>query len=139
MQLSLFNGFVLRQAGQNLAVPLNSQRLIALVTLRTRLTRDQARGMLWPDVPEHRACARLRTALWRLRRTGRDVVRSDKDQLMHDGVDVDLKQWLAVALQVIDRPDAVSAVGWASLRPCGDLLPGWYDEWVLLERERVRQ
>jgi DNA-binding SARP family transcriptional activator len=25
------------------------------------------------------------------------------------------------------------------LRPGGDLLPGWYDDWVLLERERIRQ
>jgi two-component SAPR family response regulator len=25
------------------------------------------------------------------------------------------------------------------LRACGDLLPGWYDDWAMLERERVRQ
>jgi DNA-binding SARP family transcriptional activator len=140
MQLNLFNGFVLRHGGQNVAMPLNSQRLIALVTLRTRLTRDEARGILWPEVPESRACARLRTALWRLRGARRDVLRSDQDQLLLDeGVDVDLKRWLAVALMVIDRPDSVNAVGWVPLRPCGDLLPGWYDDWVLLERERVRQ
>ncbi|OLB76585.1 MAG: hypothetical protein AUI14_18340 [Actinobacteria bacterium 13_2_20CM_2_71_6] len=140
MKLTLFNGFVLRQADLQVRVPLNCQRLIALITLRTSLTREQASGTLWPDIPAGRACARLRTALWRLRGTGRDILRSDKGQLsLDEGIEVDLRDWLAVALQVIDRPECVVTVGWAALRPCGDLLPGWYDDWVLLERERVRQ
>lgn len=46
---------------------------------------------------------------------------------------------MALALQVIDRPSSVATLDLASLRQCGDLLPGWYDDWVLLERERARQ
>jgi DNA-binding SARP family transcriptional activator len=71
-------------------LPLNSQRLIALVTLRTTLTREQASGMLWPESPRYRAGARLWTTLWRLHAMGRDILCGHDGQLfLDDGVDVD--------------------------------------------------
>jgi DNA-binding SARP family transcriptional activator len=42
-------------------------------------------------------------------------------------------------VQIIDRPESVTEVDLAALRPKGELLPGWYDDWILLERERARQ
>ena len=38
--------------------------------------RQEAGGVLWRDVPDRCAAARLRTSLWRLRRSGADVLTS---------------------------------------------------------------
>jgi two-component SAPR family response regulator len=59
--------------------------------------------------------------------------------LFHDGVEVDYQDWIALALQIINRPESVLKADLGSLQPQGELLPGWYDDWILLERERVRQ
>jgi DNA-binding SARP family transcriptional activator len=140
MWLGLFDGFVLREGDCNVALPLQVQRLIALVALRTTLRREEASGTLWPEIPDLRAGARLRTTLWRLHRSGRDVLDTANGQLfLAESVDVDLKNWMVLALRVIDAPNSVAAHDLGSLRLCGELLPGWYDDWVLLERERVRQ
>jgi len=58
---------------------------------------------------------------------------------IHLGVEVDYSDWMALALPVIGRPESAIDVDLGSLRPRGELLPDWYDDWILLERERVRQ
>jgi DNA-binding SARP family transcriptional activator len=140
MRLFLFNGFVLHANAQYVNLPPQGQRLIAFVALRRIVRRDEVRFTLWPDIPDDRAGARLRTILWRLRKPGRGVLKTGNGQLsLAENIDVDVMNWLALALQVIDQPSSVATMNLASLRQCGDLLPGWYDDWVLLERERVRQ
>jgi DNA-binding SARP family transcriptional activator len=123
-------------------VPEGSKQLLAFVALRQRrVERRQAAGTLWPFGDDERAAGNLRSALWRLRRAGIDVLTTDKCSLqLSPGVLVDLhviEQW---ATRLIDGratgPDlAVSA----SLADALDLLPGFYDDWVIMERERVRQ
>jgi DNA-binding SARP family transcriptional activator len=140
MRLFLLNGFVLLGDEKHVSLPLQAQRLIAFVTLRRTVRRDEVRCALWPDVSDDRAGARLRTTLWRLREPGRGVLRIAKDQLsLAENVDVDVRDWMALALEIVDQPSSVAALDLSSLRQCGDLLPGWYDDWVLLERERARQ
>jgi DNA-binding SARP family transcriptional activator len=140
MRLCLFGALTLCRDGQEVALQRSAQRLIALVALRALLRREEAGGILWPDVPDTRAAARLRTALWRLRRCGLDVLTTANGHLfVHDSIDVDYRDWMALALQIIDRPELASEVDLRSLGPKGELLPGWYDDWILLERERVRQ
>jgi DNA-binding SARP family transcriptional activator len=140
MKLCLFGALSLWHGGQDVGLQLSAQRLIALVALRTILGREEAGGILWPDVPGGRAAARLRTTLWRLRQSGLAVLASANGQLLvREGVEVDYRDWMALALKTIDRPESVREVDLGSLRPYGELLPGWYEDWVLLERERVRQ
>lgn len=123
-----------------MVLQLSAQRLIALVALRTALMREEAGGILWPDVPDYRAAARLRTTLWRLRRSVPDFLSTANGQLFfHKSVEVDYRDWIASALQIINRPESVMKLDLGSLWPQGELLPGWYDDWILLERERARQ
>jgi two-component SAPR family response regulator len=58
--------------------------------------------------------------------------------MVRDRVEVDYQDWMGLAVKIIDRPGSVTEVNLSSLRPHGELLPGWYDDWILLERERVR-
>jgi len=140
MRVCLFGALALCRSGHSVVLQLSAQRLIALVALRTALRREEAGGVLWPDVPDYRAAGRLRTTLWRLRRSEPEILNSANGQLLfHEGVEVDYQDWRALALQIINWPECVMKVDLASLWPQGELLPGWYDDWIVLERERVRQ
>jgi DNA-binding SARP family transcriptional activator len=123
-------------------VPEGSKQLLAFVAVRRRrVERRHAAGTLWPFGDEARAAGNLRSALWRLRRAGIDVMVADKCSLaLNTDVLVDLHvidQW---ATRVIEEAatgsDLAISASWGDAL---DLLPGWYDDWVLMERERVRQ
>jgi DNA-binding SARP family transcriptional activator len=123
-------------------VPEGSKQLLAFVALRRRrVERRQAAGMLWPFGDEERAAGNLRSALWRLRRVGINVVAADKWSLVLNAevlVDLHLTEEWATRL-IAGRPDARDLAVSPSVADALDLLPGFYDDWVLIERERIRQ
>jgi DNA-binding SARP family transcriptional activator len=138
--LKLLGGFDLVYRGRSVALPLSAQRLVAFVALHERPPlRSYAAGSLWLDSPEERANANLRSALWRLNRNGERVVTCTGQRLaLHPGVVVDLREAEALAHSVLSGHDD----GDLEVEPSalsGDLLPGWYDDWILFERERFRQ
>ncbi|MFD0974540.1 AfsR/SARP family transcriptional regulator [Plantactinospora endophytica] len=138
MQLFLLDGFSLLHDGVPVVVPRGLQRIIALVGLRPGATRAHLAGLLWPDTPEERAMSSLRTALWRLRQDGSCPVLTSGDTVRLDPVvRLDIDDLVRAAERISDGDPR-----WAArIRGAGrhDLLPGWYDEWVLPERERLRQ
>jgi DNA-binding SARP family transcriptional activator len=123
-------------------VPEGSKQLLAFVALRRRrVERRQAAGTLWPFGDEERAAGNLRSALWRLRRAGINVVVADKWSLMLSAealVDLHLTEHWATRL-IEGRADAGDLAIPPSVADALDLLPGFYDDWVLIERERIRQ
>ncbi|MGY1640612.1 BTAD domain-containing putative transcriptional regulator [Geodermatophilus sp. SYSU D00703] len=56
-----------------------------------------------------------------------------------EGVRVDVRELEAWAERVLDPCIPGDDVGLPEDALCGELLPGWYEDWVLLERERLRQ
>jgi DNA-binding SARP family transcriptional activator len=139
--LQLLNGFGLVCAGRPVSLPLGSQRLLAFMALHDQpLTRAHVAGVLWADSPEERAGASLRSALWRLRRPGHRLVDGTASHVrLSPTVAVDLRIGLA-------RARAILAGGGHGLEPGqvdtllhGELLPDWYDDWLVFERERFRQ
>ncbi|PZF92713.1 AfsR/SARP family transcriptional regulator [Micromonospora deserti] len=138
ISLHLLGGFRLLHGDAPVVVPRGLQRVIALIGLRPGATRSHLAGLLWPDAPEDRALSSLRTALWRLRQdpccpltTTGDTVR------LEPAVEVDVDALVGTAARVRDGSDPCLAAALAAGRH--DLLPGWYDDWVLAERERLRQ
>ena len=135
-------GPYLTVGGQRREVPEGSKQLLVLVALRRRrVERCWAAGTLWPIAAEERAAGNLRTALWRLRRAGIDVLVADKWSLtLSTDVLVDLHLMDERATRLIDgrdeHGDLAITSSWADAL---DFLPGWYDDWALMERERVRQ
>lgn len=138
--LKLLDGFDLTCGGRSVALPSSAQRLLAFVALHERpQLRSYVAGSLWLDSAEERANANLRSALWRLHRNGLRVMECRGQRLALDGdVAVDLRESEALAHRVLEShagdelevdPSALS----------GELLPGWYDDWILFERERFRQ
>lgn len=138
----LFDGPYVTVHGRRLGVPEGSKRLLAFVALRhRRVERRHASGALWPFGDDQRAAGNLRSALWRLRGAGIDVLSADKWSLsLMDDVDVDAQLMLDWAERIINGgtsprdlavvPQHVDAL---------DLLPGLYEDWAIMERERIRQ
>lgn len=139
-RIELLRGFVLLQEGEPVGVPLSVQRLLAFLALAARpLQRLYVAGSLWGDSPEERATGNLRTALWRLGRHGVRVVETEGTRLaLRGSTEVDVREVVEEAERAI--VDGAGLNGRVSrLSAAGELLPDWYDEWVVAERERVRQ
>lgn len=140
-QLSLLAGFDLRCEGSRVTSPLAVQRLLAFLALHDRpLHRRFVAGCLWLDVTEERAAANLRATLWRTPEPRAGLVESTPTQIaLAPSVIVDHRAAVARARRLIDH-DAVVVDGDLDERLlAADLLPGWCDDWVVVERERMRQ
>jgi len=139
--LTLLQGFRLETDGSTVELPLGSQRLVAFLAVHRRpLQRLYVAGSLWIDCGEERANASLRTALWRLRRLGFPLVDSSRNQLsLSSSVSVDLQESEHHAQEVLRHKGSISPDRRDALLFDGDLLSDWYDDWVMLERERHRQ
>jgi DNA-binding SARP family transcriptional activator len=138
----LFGGPYVTVNGHRRSVPEGSKRLLAFVALRQgQVERRYVAGTLWPVGDDSRAAGNLRSALWRLRGAGIDVLCCDKWSLsLVDGVRVDTRDLGAWADRVIagrPRPEDLAEIHLDT--DALDLLPGWYDDWTILERERLRQ
>ncbi len=121
-----------------------SQRLLALLGLRDRaLTRASVAGTLWPDSSEEHAFSSLRSSLGRLSRVARDAVLvTPLDLCLHDRVAIDIRQSRALAHRLLDPRvvlDASELTSDAVAAQSVDVLPDWYDDWVLVEAEEWRQ
>jgi DNA-binding SARP family transcriptional activator len=139
--LSLLNAFELRSDGEVVSLPLSAQRLLAFVALHDHaLLRVYVAGTLWTDTSEERAAASLRSSLWRLNRSGHRPVTATSTHLrLAPDVDVDIHQAFELAHRLLDGSAGRDAVAPIAARLDGELLPDWYDDWVLFERERFRQ
>ena len=142
-QLALMDGFSLRAGGVIRRLPLSAQRLVAFVALQGRaVSRQRAAFTLWPDASEPHAYGSLRTALFRLRAVcpGGSVLESRNEFELSANIGVDVRRVyeLAETLQSVGAWNG-DAKELELLLEGGELLPDWYDDWVLVERERFHE
>jgi DNA-binding SARP family transcriptional activator len=139
IQLTLLGGFRLERGNATLVTPTNGRRILAALALLGPMARTHAAGVVWPDVVERRALGSLRTTVWRLRRVEPDLIESwDECLRLGPKVRVDVSAFSTWAIPLV-QSDRFADVIDAAIPPWGDLLPGWDDEWMLFERERLRQ
>ena len=144
-RVTLLDGFGLEVPGRGRRstaddLPRGVQRLVAHLCLSPRPTRTATAGRLWPDVPEDHAHGSLRSALWRLNKAAPGLVEVSGSALrLAAGVRVDVHELDDWAQRAIAPPGGADDVAVPDAALLGDLLPGWYDDWVLLERERLRR
>jgi DNA-binding SARP family transcriptional activator len=140
VQVALLSGFELRCDGVAVPLRLGPQRLIAFLALHERtLPRLYVAEALWSGVPARRAWANLRSSLWRLGELRWRVVEQVGEHLqLSSEVVVDVREVGRITAELTAGTFAGSA--WIDLRLfAADLLPGWCDEWIAMERERHRQ
>jgi DNA-binding SARP family transcriptional activator len=133
-----------------------AQTLFAYLLLcgRRYHNREILANLLWHDYTEKRARGSLNTTLWRLRRAlepedvfqGTYILTSPTDEI---GFNWESEHWLDVVVfenqagLALSKP--VSAAGFADIQRLentlqlytGELLEGFYDDWVIREQERL--
>lgn len=140
--LHLLQGIRLSVDGTVRSVPEGARKLLAFVALHRRPARRcLVAGTLWPDVDESRAAGNLRSTLWRLRSCAPEVLAVEPSTLgLRPGVAVDVALLGERAARLVagtaTEDDLSVELDWLDGL---DLFPGWYDDWALVERERVRQ
>ncbi|MGW8375344.1 BTAD domain-containing putative transcriptional regulator [Streptomyces sp. ODS28] len=118
----------------------SAQRLLAFLAVQRRpLTRSHVAESLWPDTPPAKAAANLRSALWRVHKSCECAVKGSAPQLqLAPGVTVDLFGVQERAHRLLDRhtPCDELLTPQVCAELSADLLPDWYDDWLIADRER---
>lgn len=141
IRLRLLQSFELVADGEIVMLPRGLQRVLAFLALGDRaVDRSRLAGLLWPEISESRAAANLRCSLWRLRQTGLSLVQSYGNTLQVDpAVRIDVHGAQAKANRLLGRDGGPLPQDYAVQDLMHDLLEDWYDDWLLMDRERFRQ
>jgi DNA-binding SARP family transcriptional activator/predicted ATPase len=141
LEIRLLGQFEIRRDGEPIRIGARkAQSLLALLLLKRgrRHRREQLAGLLWPEMEEAKARDRLRYALWQLReKIGNAYISADRISL---GFDDNSDYWLDVAALEQGNPagNSLEELAHSASAYQGELLPGFYEDWVILERERLR-
>lgn len=128
--LTLLGGFHIRDPdGDPRSLRPRDQRLISYLALAGTAPRIVAAEALWPESSQEHALSSLRTAVRQVRTSCPGLLDARRDQMAlaeETSVDVHVLRAESPALDPHD------------LLALPELLPGWYDDWVLFDRERFR-
>jgi DNA-binding SARP family transcriptional activator len=147
IHVRLLGRFAVHHDGDPVEIPSRpAQSLLAFLALNPDVAhrRERLSGLLWPDADETNARSNLRHALWRIRQALSAGSGKEPDFLLSDNISLTFRATPEVwvdALQVgrASPPEESLDNLLADVSACGgELLPGFYDEWVILERERLR-
>ncbi|MGW4369027.1 AfsR/SARP family transcriptional regulator [Nocardia takedensis] len=151
VQLRIMGGFDISLRSRPIRAPLSVQRLLAFLALQNRpATREFVAGCLWPETGQQRAVANLRATLWRTPTPGVDLVVCSAHHIaLAPLITVDYRtavNWAGNLVTERSTPgDDLSAAEQSGLDGLDELLltavllPGWEADWVVSERERLRQ
>lgn len=139
-RLSLFQSWQLLWGDNSVHVAVRQQRLITALAINGPRPRSYLVGLLWPDHSEPRAMESLRVSVHL-------VTRQVPGLLINGGAVLSLSELADVDLhRVRSQIRHLSQVGLnGNAASClhelrhADLLPGWYDDWVIFEQTRLRQ
>jgi DNA-binding SARP family transcriptional activator len=122
-----------------------AQSLLAYLALNAGVShrREKLASLLWPEATESNARNYLRQALWRIRKSLQSASLSSEDYLLLSDISLTFNHqsdyWLdAEQLLHATEPQPLETLTETLRLYRGELLPGFYDEWVVLERERLQ-
>jgi DNA-binding SARP family transcriptional activator len=138
-RLSLLGGFELVIDGQIVPIVTGSQRLLAVLALSTNgMTRADVVSTLWPNKDRARGFANLRSAHWRLPAEARHVVAISGERLLLDPAAecdvIELRKRVAGL-----TAGAANSLTLTVTELTANLLPSWYEDWIIAEREQLDQ
>ncbi|WP_051388672.1 AfsR/SARP family transcriptional regulator [Arthrobacter sp. 35W] len=137
--LKLLGCWQLSRDGQTIDIGVRQQRLIVASILLGARPRHVLAGLLWPLSPEAQAAASLRATLFTISHRLPSLLCCTHDSIVVDSeVRVDYHR-IAALIEAIDASggDVPAACAEELLR--AELLPGWYDDWIIFEQERLQQ
>lgn len=140
----LLDGFGLVVAGREVVLPVHAQRVLAFLALSRPHGPVQQRTTLaerlWCGGSHERAQASLRTAVWRIRKADGGLVCADRLRIrLGTRVEVDVERSLGQAARLLAGVGELAPADAAQAGLTADLLPGWEEDWLMVERERIHQ
>jgi WD40 repeat protein/class 3 adenylate cyclase len=145
LQIRLLGQFDVRLDGKRVLISSRAgQSLLAYLALTagTLHRREKLAGIFWPDISDEKARTYLRQELWRIRKaiTAEELSPSE-GYLLADEYTLTFNPhadyWVDVAVLEKTEFDVQSLASSLSLYQ-GELLPGFYEDWIVLERERLQ-
>lgn len=139
LEIRLLGQFDVRLDGAEVKIgSRKAEALLAYLALNAGKSgrRERLAGLLWPEATEDNARTYVRQALWRIRKAiGEECLLADRATISFN---TEAAYWLDV-----DALESEPADGWTvdnlivAVSVCdGELLPGFYDDWVILQRDR---
>lgn len=152
-KLTVLGCWQLRHNDQAVEVGARQKRLISVLALLGARSRHVVAGLLWPESSELQAAGNLRASLFRITHDLPALVRPADPLQLEPAVLVDLHavRHLIDEIHLIDdirdaangaprvTPPFTVAADAAEVLRSADLLPGWYEDWVLREQDRLQQ
>ena len=149
LKVRLLGGFEIRQDDKSVALtsrPAQSLLAYLILNVGTPHRREKLAGLLWPDSTEENARDYLRHGLWKLRKAieKKPSKAATNSYILTDDISVSFNPEAPYSLDAarIEQIDVECAptdelMDALSLYE-GELLPGFYDEWIVLEREHIQ-
>jgi DNA-binding SARP family transcriptional activator/predicted ATPase len=123
-----------------------AQSLFAYLILNpgTEHRREKLAGLFWPDSSESNARNNLRQALWRVRKALGDEEEVEGSYILGDNFTLTFNSqseyWLDASILEGELPEGWSTEDLIEIISLyeGELLPGFYEDWVILAREHLQ-
>jgi predicted ATPase/DNA-binding SARP family transcriptional activator len=144
LEVRLLGAFSIKSGDKSIALPSRpAQSLFAFLVLNAGSShrRERLAGQLWPDSREEAARDYLRHALWRIRKalTAASAAHLLKaDDLTITFISTDESRVDAARVGRAAESQTADELMGALAAYEGELLPGFYEEWVVLEREHLK-
>ena len=143
LQIRLLGQFDIRLNGKRILIPSRAgQSLLAYLALTagTPQRREVLAGILWPDFSDENARKNLRHELWRIRKAIATQESTPTEYFLTGEFTITFNReadyWLD-AMQIERTEFDLQALTSNLSHYQGELLPGFYEDWVVLERERI--
>lgn len=143
LEVHLFGRYEVKQNKQVISIvsrPAQSLFAYLILNAGTSYRREKLAGLLWPDSLEETARDNLRHTLWRVRKA---LSSTQKAEFLHtDDLSIafnpSAKYWLDVTeLKRLNENASIQELVAGLSGYQGELLPGFYEEWVGFEREHL--
>jgi predicted ATPase/DNA-binding SARP family transcriptional activator len=143
LEVRLLGKFEVSRDGKAIVITSRpAQALFAYLILQggTAHRREKLAGMLWPDSLEETARDNLRHALWRVRKaleSGSSTRFLDADDITISFKESSDHRLDVAELEKLNENASADELIAVLSKYHGELLPGFYEEWVILEREHL--
>lgn len=139
-QLNLLQSWQLLCDARVVHMAARQQRLITALAISGPRPRSYLSGLLWPDHTEPRAMESLRVSLHLISRQAPGLLINGGPVLsLSELADVDLYHVRSEIRHLSQAGLNGNAAACVLELRYAELLPGWYDDWVVFEQSRLRQ
>ncbi|SDK59259.1 BTAD domain-containing putative transcriptional regulator [Arthrobacter sp. ok362] len=137
--LELLGAWRLFAKGEPVHVAPRQQRLIAALALMGPRPRVALAGLLWPGNTDTRASGNLRATLWYVSHELPNLLTDTHGILdISSGVEVDIRN-LQCSVKTLLNGDSSRPLELLEQLKRAELLPGWYEDWLLFQQEHLGQ